>query len=89
MRSHTCICTGAFPPDEYNKQSIFLMASSFTSSPRANKSVGMICFTDFLFSSVAGMELITLIKYCLYVCCTRGRVEDRPYVCVCVRDLGG
>lgn len=43
---------------------------------------GMICFTDFLFSSVAGMELITLIKYCLSVLCVaRGSKTD----CVCAK----
>lgn len=41
----------------------------------------MICFTDFLSSSVAGMELITLIKYCLSaLCVARGLKTD----CVCV-----
>lgn len=31
MHSHTCICTGAFPLWWIQQQSIFLMASSFTS----------------------------------------------------------
>lgn len=39
----------------------------------------MICFTDFLFSSVAGMELIMLIKYCLSVLCTgKARKQTLP-----------
>lgn len=44
----------------------------------------MICFTNFLFSSADGTELITLIKHCLFVLCWEGTEDELG--CACLGD---
>lgn len=48
----------------------------------------MICFTNFLFSSAAGTELIMLIKHCLFVLYWGGKEDGLGCVCLSnnVRD---